>query len=75
MWCNLYSVFQVHYDLGCIFFQQGCTDQPAFEKAREHFRQTKELFKKVDLLVYFIFIMGRTSPCPYLSSFHLLNEL
>uniref|UniRef100_A0A4W6DVY0 Integrator complex subunit 8 n=1 Tax=Lates calcarifer TaxID=8187 RepID=A0A4W6DVY0_LATCA len=58
---------QVHYDLGCIFFQQGCTDQPAFEKAREHFRQTKELFKKVDLLVYFIFIMGRTSPCPYLS--------
>uniref|UniRef100_A0A3B4XZ92 Integrator complex subunit 8 n=1 Tax=Seriola lalandi dorsalis TaxID=1841481 RepID=A0A3B4XZ92_SERLL len=34
---------QVHYDLGGIFFQQACTDQPAFEKARDHFRQTKEL--------------------------------
>uniref|UniRef100_A0A4W6DTC5 Integrator complex subunit 8 n=1 Tax=Lates calcarifer TaxID=8187 RepID=A0A4W6DTC5_LATCA len=43
---------QVHYDLGCIFFQQGCTDQPAFEKAREHFRQTKELFKKLDSTVH-----------------------
>uniref|UniRef100_A0A8D3C176 INTS8 TPR repeats domain-containing protein n=1 Tax=Scophthalmus maximus TaxID=52904 RepID=A0A8D3C176_SCOMX len=40
---------QVHYDLGGIFFQQGCTDQPAFEKARDHFRQTKELLKKVGL--------------------------
>ncbi|XP_023275463.1 integrator complex subunit 8, partial [Seriola lalandi dorsalis] len=38
---------QVHYDLGGIFFQQACTDQPAFEKARDHFRQTKELLKKV----------------------------
>uniref|UniRef100_A0A8C4F013 INTS8 TPR repeats domain-containing protein n=1 Tax=Dicentrarchus labrax TaxID=13489 RepID=A0A8C4F013_DICLA len=35
---------QVHYDVGCIFFQQGCTDQPAYQKARDHFRQTKELF-------------------------------
>ncbi|XP_077447317.1 integrator complex subunit 8 isoform X1 [Stigmatopora argus] len=39
---------QVHYDLGAIFFQQGCTDQPAFEKARDHFRQTKELSKKLN---------------------------
>uniref|UniRef100_A0A8C4GQI6 INTS8 TPR repeats domain-containing protein n=1 Tax=Dicentrarchus labrax TaxID=13489 RepID=A0A8C4GQI6_DICLA len=37
---------QVHYDVGCIFFQQGCTDQPAYQKARDHFRQTKELLKK-----------------------------
>ncbi|KAG7218704.1 hypothetical protein INR49_019767 [Caranx melampygus] len=43
---------QVHYDLGGIFFQQGCTDQPAFEKAREHFRQTKELLKKLDSTVH-----------------------
>uniref|UniRef100_A0A3B4U291 Integrator complex subunit 8 n=1 Tax=Seriola dumerili TaxID=41447 RepID=A0A3B4U291_SERDU len=42
---------QVHYDLGGIFFQQACTDQPAFEKARDHFRQTKELLKKVQLLL------------------------
>uniref|UniRef100_A0A673AS23 INTS8 TPR repeats domain-containing protein n=1 Tax=Sphaeramia orbicularis TaxID=375764 RepID=A0A673AS23_9TELE len=41
---------QVHYDLGGIFFQQGCTDQPAHEKARDHFRQTKELLKKVVFL-------------------------
>uniref|UniRef100_A0A665TS11 INTS8 TPR repeats domain-containing protein n=1 Tax=Echeneis naucrates TaxID=173247 RepID=A0A665TS11_ECHNA len=34
---------QVHYDLGGIFFQQGCTDQPAFVKASDHFRQTKDL--------------------------------
>lgn len=37
---------QVHYDLGGIFFQQGCTDQLAYEKAREHFRQTRELLQK-----------------------------
>ncbi|KAM7373533.1 hypothetical protein PAMP_008377 [Pampus punctatissimus] len=43
---------QVHYDLGAIFFQQGCTDQPAFEKARDHFRQTKELLKKLDSTVH-----------------------
>ncbi|KAJ0054924.1 hypothetical protein NL108_007115, partial [Boleophthalmus pectinirostris] len=38
---------QVHYDLGGIFFQQGSTDQPAYVKARDHFRQTKELLKKL----------------------------
>ncbi|MEQ2165158.1 Integrator complex subunit 8 [Goodea atripinnis] len=43
---------QVHYDLGGIFFQQGCTDQPAYEKARDHFRMTKELLKKLDVTVH-----------------------
>uniref|UniRef100_A0A3Q3MYK8 Integrator complex subunit 8 n=1 Tax=Labrus bergylta TaxID=56723 RepID=A0A3Q3MYK8_9LABR len=43
---------QVHYDLGGIFFQQGCTDQPAYQKARDHFRQTKELLKKLDSTVH-----------------------
>ncbi|XP_054619053.1 integrator complex subunit 8 isoform X3 [Dunckerocampus dactyliophorus] len=43
---------QVHYDLGAISFQQGCRDQPAFEKARDHFRQTKELLKKLDSAVH-----------------------
>ncbi|XP_037831693.1 integrator complex subunit 8 isoform X2 [Kryptolebias marmoratus] len=43
---------QVHYDLGGIFFQQGCTDQPAYEKARDHFRQTNELLKKLDETVH-----------------------
>uniref|UniRef100_A0A8P4K3K0 INTS8 TPR repeats domain-containing protein n=1 Tax=Dicentrarchus labrax TaxID=13489 RepID=A0A8P4K3K0_DICLA len=43
---------QVHYDVGCIFFQQGCTDQPAYQKARDHFRQTKELLKKLDSTVH-----------------------
>lgn len=52
--CTL--VFQVNYDLGGIFFQQGCTDQTAYEKARDHFRQTKELFTKVDSLVYHLSI-------------------
>lgn len=37
----------MHYDVGGIFFQQGCTDQPTYQKARDHFRQTKELLKKV----------------------------
>lgn len=46
---HLYFVFQVHYDVGGIFFQQGCTDQSAYQKARDHFRQTKELLKKVFL--------------------------
>lgn len=45
----VWNVFQVHYDVGGIFFQQGCTDQAAFQKARNHFRQTKELLKKVFL--------------------------
>uniref|UniRef100_A0A7N6C2P9 INTS8 TPR repeats domain-containing protein n=1 Tax=Anabas testudineus TaxID=64144 RepID=A0A7N6C2P9_ANATE len=43
---------QVHYDLGGIFFQHGFTDQPAFEKARDHFRQTKELLRKLDSTVH-----------------------
>ncbi|MEQ2311408.1 Integrator complex subunit 8 [Ameca splendens] len=43
---------QVHYDLGGIFFQQGCTDQPAYEKAWDHFRMTKELLKKLDVTVH-----------------------
>ncbi|XP_037549094.1 integrator complex subunit 8 [Nematolebias whitei] len=43
---------QVHYDLGGIFFQQGCTDHPAYEKARDHFRQTNELLKKLDEAVH-----------------------
>uniref|UniRef100_A0A673HBD1 Integrator complex subunit 8-like n=1 Tax=Sinocyclocheilus rhinocerous TaxID=307959 RepID=A0A673HBD1_9TELE len=29
---------QVHYDLGGIYFQQGCSDPSVYEKAREHFR-------------------------------------
>lgn len=41
--------FQVHYDVGGIFFHQGCTDQTAYRKARDHFRQTKDLLKKVFL--------------------------
>uniref|UniRef100_A0A665THJ1 INTS8 TPR repeats domain-containing protein n=1 Tax=Echeneis naucrates TaxID=173247 RepID=A0A665THJ1_ECHNA len=51
---------QVHYDLGGIFFQQGCTDQPAFVKASDHFRQTKELLKKVNYLFILIFVMAAT---------------
>ncbi|XP_027892023.1 integrator complex subunit 8 isoform X1 [Xiphophorus couchianus] len=43
---------QVHYDLGAIFFQRGCTDQPAYQKARDHFRMTKELLKKLDQAVH-----------------------
>lgn len=43
---------QVHYDLGAIFFQQGCTDQPTYVKARDHFRQTKDLFRKLDVAVH-----------------------
>ncbi|XP_061679075.1 integrator complex subunit 8 isoform X2 [Syngnathoides biaculeatus] len=43
---------QVHYDLGAIFFQRGCTDRPAFEQARDHFRQTKELLRKLDSAVH-----------------------
>ncbi|XP_031730742.1 integrator complex subunit 8 isoform X3 [Anarrhichthys ocellatus] len=43
---------QVHYDLGGIFFQQGCTDQTAYKKARDHFRQTKELLTKLDSTVH-----------------------
>ncbi|KAL4629777.1 integrator complex subunit 8 [Arapaima gigas] len=39
---------QVHYDLGTIFFQQGCSDPTAYEKAREHFLKTRELLQKLD---------------------------
>ncbi|KAL0962622.1 hypothetical protein UPYG_G00342890 [Umbra pygmaea] len=39
---------QVNYDLGGIFFQQGCSDPLAYEKAREHFRQTRDLLLKLD---------------------------
>ncbi|KAJ8000275.1 hypothetical protein DPEC_G00203150 [Dallia pectoralis] len=39
---------QVHYDLGGIFFQQGCSDQLAYKKAREHFQHTRELLLKLD---------------------------
>lgn len=35
--------------MGGIFFHQGCTDQTAYRKARDHFRQTKDLLKKVFL--------------------------
>uniref|UniRef100_A0A674EK69 Integrator complex subunit 8 n=1 Tax=Salmo trutta TaxID=8032 RepID=A0A674EK69_SALTR len=47
---NILSV--VHYDLGGIFFQQGCSDQLAYEKAREHFQQTRELLLKFDLTLH-----------------------
>lgn len=43
---------QVHYDLGGIFFQQGSTDQPAYGKAKDHYRQTKELLKKLESPVH-----------------------
>ncbi|XP_034016597.1 integrator complex subunit 8 [Thalassophryne amazonica] len=43
---------QVHYDLGAIFFQHGCTDQPAYEKSKVHFRQTNELVKKLHSTVH-----------------------
>uniref|UniRef100_A0AAR2JUW4 INTS8 TPR repeats domain-containing protein n=1 Tax=Pygocentrus nattereri TaxID=42514 RepID=A0AAR2JUW4_PYGNA len=38
---------QVHYDLGGIYFQQGCSDPSAYEKAQEHFCKTRELLTKV----------------------------
>ncbi|XP_072531478.1 integrator complex subunit 8 isoform X1 [Salminus brasiliensis] len=38
---------QVHYDLGGIYFQQGCSDPSAYEKAQEHFRKTRELLAKL----------------------------
>ncbi|XP_023648781.1 integrator complex subunit 8 isoform X2 [Paramormyrops kingsleyae] len=39
---------QVHYDLGAIFFQQGCSDAASYEKAKGHFFRTKELLHKLD---------------------------
>lgn len=41
------SVWQVHYDLGGMYFQQGCSETLVYEKAREHFRMARELFTKV----------------------------
>uniref|UniRef100_A0A8C2KV66 Integrator complex subunit 8 n=1 Tax=Cyprinus carpio TaxID=7962 RepID=A0A8C2KV66_CYPCA len=38
---------QVHYDLGGIYFQQGCSDPSVYEKAKEHFRKARELLTKV----------------------------
>ncbi|KAK3532579.1 hypothetical protein QTP86_024150 [Hemibagrus guttatus] len=38
---------QVHYDLGGIYFQQGCSDPSAYVKAQEHFRKTRELLAKL----------------------------
>ncbi|KAI7799319.1 putative integrator complex subunit 8, partial [Triplophysa rosa] len=38
---------QVHFDLGGICFQQGCSDRSSYEKAREHFRLTRELLSKL----------------------------
>ncbi|XP_062870806.1 integrator complex subunit 8 [Trichomycterus rosablanca] len=38
---------QVHYDLGGIYFQQGCSDPSVYVKAQEHFRQTRELLVKL----------------------------
>lgn len=40
-------ILQVHYDLGGIYFQQGCSDPSANAKAQEHFRKTRELLAKV----------------------------
>ncbi|XP_048042085.1 integrator complex subunit 8 isoform X2 [Megalobrama amblycephala] len=37
---------QVHYDLGGIYFQQGCSETSVYEKAREHFRMARELLTK-----------------------------
>ncbi|MBN3295373.1 INT8 protein, partial [Amia calva] len=39
---------QVHYDLGAVFFQQGCSDSSCYEKSRDHFLKTKELLLKLD---------------------------
>ncbi|XP_067282482.1 integrator complex subunit 8 isoform X3 [Pseudorasbora parva] len=39
---------QVHYDLGGIYFQQGCSEASVYEKAREHFRMARELLTKLD---------------------------
>lgn len=41
-------ILQVHYDLGGIYFQQGCSDPSVYVKSQEHFRKTRELLAKVD---------------------------
>ncbi|KAG8441765.1 hypothetical protein GDO86_010805 [Hymenochirus boettgeri] len=38
---------QVCYDLGTIYFQQGPTNPPCCEKARDHFFNTKHLVSKI----------------------------
>uniref|UniRef100_A0A9J7Z6A0 Uncharacterized protein n=1 Tax=Cyprinus carpio carpio TaxID=630221 RepID=A0A9J7Z6A0_CYPCA len=38
---------KVHYNLGGIYFQQGCSDPSVYEKAKEHFRKARELLTKV----------------------------
>ncbi|XP_039593760.1 integrator complex subunit 8 [Polypterus senegalus] len=38
---------QVSYDLGTVFFQQGCSNSSCYEKAREHFLKTRELLAKL----------------------------
>ncbi|KAI4882608.1 hypothetical protein NFI96_032804 [Prochilodus magdalenae] len=37
----------VRYDLGGIYFQQGCSDPSVYEKAQEHFRKTRDLLAKL----------------------------
>ncbi len=44
---TIINIWQVHYDLGGIHFQQGCSDPSVYEKAREHFRMARELLTKV----------------------------
>uniref|UniRef100_A0A672PQI4 Integrator complex subunit 8-like n=1 Tax=Sinocyclocheilus grahami TaxID=75366 RepID=A0A672PQI4_SINGR len=44
----VYNRWSVHYDLGGIYFQQGCSDPSVYEKAREHFRMARELLTKLD---------------------------
>uniref|UniRef100_A0A3P8VIZ2 Integrator complex subunit 8 n=1 Tax=Cynoglossus semilaevis TaxID=244447 RepID=A0A3P8VIZ2_CYNSE len=58
---------QVHYDLGGIFFQRGCTDQPSFMKAKEHFRQTVELLKKVHFTLIDKRLAGYWNACKALT--------
>ncbi|KAM8967767.1 integrator complex subunit 8 [Pelodytes ibericus] len=38
---------QVCYDLGTVYFQQGSTDQLSYDKARDHFFNTKQLIAKL----------------------------
>ncbi|XP_053571189.1 integrator complex subunit 8 [Bombina bombina] len=37
---------QVCYDLGALYFQQGSVNPPSYEKARDHFFNTKQLLAK-----------------------------
>uniref|UniRef100_A0A8C1X616 INTS8 TPR repeats domain-containing protein n=1 Tax=Cyprinus carpio TaxID=7962 RepID=A0A8C1X616_CYPCA len=58
---------QVHYDLGGIYFQQGCSDPSVYEKAREHFRKARELLTKVRHYQ----IIKKLSPKQYMLTFIL----